>query len=66
MEACQQTDPFKFLIYAELAGAEISPARRTLAPATRAIFGRRPIAHPYIISAIRAATRLTASGSIGR
>ncbi len=28
--------------------------------------GRRPIAHPYIISAIRAATRLTASGSIGR
>ena len=25
MEADQQTDPFKFLIYAELAGAEIGP-----------------------------------------
>ena len=25
MEAYQQTDPFKFLIYAELAGAEIGP-----------------------------------------
>jgi hypothetical protein len=25
MEACQQTDPFKFLIYAELAGADIGP-----------------------------------------
>jgi hypothetical protein len=25
MEACQQLDPFKFLIYAELAGAEIGP-----------------------------------------
>jgi len=27
MEACQQTDPFKFLIYAELAGAEIGPVQ---------------------------------------
>ena len=26
MEQYQQTDPFKFLIYAELAGAEIGPA----------------------------------------
>jgi len=25
MEQYQQTDPFKFLIYAELAGAEIGP-----------------------------------------
>jgi hypothetical protein len=25
MEAYQQSDPFKFLIYAELAGAEIGP-----------------------------------------
>jgi len=25
MEANQQLDPFKFLIYAELAGAEIGP-----------------------------------------
>jgi hypothetical protein len=27
MEAHQQTDPFKFLIYAELAGAEIGPVQ---------------------------------------
>jgi hypothetical protein len=27
MEAYQQTDPFKFLIYAELAGAEIGPVQ---------------------------------------
>jgi glyoxylase-like metal-dependent hydrolase (beta-lactamase superfamily II) len=27
MEACQQLDPFKFLIYAELAGAEIGPVQ---------------------------------------
>jgi hypothetical protein len=25
MEASQQTDPFRFLVYAELAGAEIGP-----------------------------------------
>ena len=27
MEACQQLDPFKFLIYADLAGAEIGPVQ---------------------------------------
>ena len=27
MEACQQSDPFKFLIYAELAGTEIGPVQ---------------------------------------
>jgi hypothetical protein len=27
MEACQQTDPFRFLIYAELAGAELGPVQ---------------------------------------
>jgi len=27
MEQYQQTDPFKFLIYAELAGAEIGPVQ---------------------------------------